>query len=427
MANQWSNAASTMDIKLRPKLVAFILAIMLVTGIVAVPPAQAQTFQVLHTFTGQQDGANPAAGLTRNRGGKLYGTTSGGTIAYGSVFQLAEPGSGWVLSPLYDILQLSDGYDPDSPLVFGPDGNLYGTTSVGGYRRCGGDGCGVVFKLQPPAAVCVSFLCPWTETVLYTFGGPPDGWRPSGVVFDTAGNLYGVTENGGSASCGGVGCGMVWELTPSGGRWTETILYNFQGGDDGQFPTGGLIFDAAGKLYGTTTAGTSEDGTVYELSPSDGGWTKTILHNFRASDGSAPQGPLVADQAGNLYGVTPQGGSSNDGNLFELVRSENWTFEVLYNFDGEQPSAGLVFDNAGNLYDTSNGGVLNYGTVFKLTPSNGSWVLTDLHDFSESDGIYPNGSLILDANGNIYGTSSAGGGFFGVCDGGCGTAWEITP
>jgi hypothetical protein len=253
-----------------------ILLILLATAIAA----QAQTFQVLHTFTGG-DGVGPDAGLTMDRSGRLYGTVNGGTGNFGSVFRMAESGSGWVLNPLHQFVPpLANGDGPDVKAIFGPDGNLYSATAIGGDEQADcendGQGCGVVFKLQPPATACVSFLCPWTETVLYQFTGQPDGDSPgSEVIFDAAGNLYGTTGSGGTGDCsnGGdpnYGCGTVYELSPSGSGWTEKVIYSFQGANDGYSPSGGLIFDATGNLYGVAEGGSGSKGVVYELSPSNG-------------------------------------------------------------------------------------------------------------------------------------------------------------
>ncbi len=394
-----------------------------------VPPVLAQTFTVLHTFTGQGDGSNPDAGLTMDRGGRFYGTTSG---AYGSVFKLALSGSGGALSPLYDFsYPVKNGDIVYSKATFGPDGNLYGTTWEGGQGDCQeGGGCGTVFKLQPSPTSCKSFLCPWILTVLYRFSGS-DGANPAGeVVFDQAGSLYGTTVYGGTGSCTD-GCGVVYKLTPSSGGWTESVIHNFVAGDDGALPSAGLIFDAAGNLYGTAAEGGSGGaGILYELTPSNGGWTETILHNFQGSDGSFPPSTLIADRSGNLYGVTNLGGSAGGGTAFELSNPGNWTYAVLYNFAANSgPYGSLIFDTAGNLYGTtSNGGANKIGTVFKLSPSDGGWTETVLHTFAGiPDGAFPYSSVTFDANGNLYGTASAGGGFLQICVNGCGTVFEITP
>lgn len=403
------------------------LLILLVTAVAA----QAQTFQVLHTFTGQGDGANPYAGLTVDRGGRLYGTTGGG---YGSIFKFALSGPGWVLNPLHDFSEpVRNGDVVFSKVIIGPDGNLYGTTWQGGEGDCQeGGGCGTVFKLQPPPSSCKSFLCPWRETVLYRFSGGSDGANPnSEVVLDNAGNLYGTTVYGGNGQCNNLGCGVVYELTPSNGGWTESVIHNFAAGTDGALPLAGLIFDQAGSLYGAAAAGGSAGaGIIYELTPSGGGWTETILHTFQGSDGSFPPATLIADQAGNFYGVTADGGSAGGGTVFELSPTGNWTFTLLYSFpSSSDPQASLVLDSSGNLYGTTYlGGVNKIGTVFKLSRSNGGWTETDLHVFGGvGDGAFPMSSLSFDANGNLYGTASDGGGFLGICDQGCGTVFEITP
>lgn len=415
---------------------AALLMFLLSTMIIGVLSAEAQTFRILHTFTGGADGATPEAGLTIDRGGRLYGTTGGAVIPgnNGSVFKVAKSGSDWTLSPLYNFAQQSDGYTPASTLVFGPNGALYGTTAYGGsVRDCDeGNGCGTVFQLQPPPTVCPSFLCPWTETVLYNFAGGADGWLPEQIIFDAAGNIYGVTNVGGTSPCNGDGCGTVYKLTPSNGSWTKTILYNFMGADDGYSPVGGLVFDAAGNLYGTAYGGSGGEGVVYELTPSSPYWIEATLHSFQGSDGDGPLGPLIADSSGNLYGVTSGGGASGDGTIFELVQPGRWTFESLYNFSdspGTEPNGGLILDETGNLYGTTfSGGAFDGGVAFKLSLSGGAWVATNLHDFASADGLEPNGGLVFDSNGNLYGTSIFGGNFSGVCLGiGCGTVWEITP
>jgi uncharacterized repeat protein (TIGR03803 family) len=210
--------------------------------------------------------------------------------------------------------------------------------------------------------------------------------------------------------------------------WTKNDLYEFHG-NDGEYPIGGVIFDAAGNLYGVADFGGADDyGVVYELSPTGNGlWTQTILHTFTGiSDGKGPIGPLIMDASGNLYGITQLGGADIGGTVFELVQTSpgNWTLQTLYNFPSSvpQPNGGLAMDAAGNLYGTTaRGGVNGDGTLYELTLINGSWSYTDLHDFSSSDGSRPNGGLIIDASGNLYGTSINGG------SQGFGIVWELTP
>jgi uncharacterized repeat protein (TIGR03803 family) len=220
-------------------------------------------------------------------------------------------------------------------------------------------------------------------------------------------------------------------LTPAaGGTWTEKVLWSFGGGTDGILPRDWLIFDAAGNLYGTTTTGgTSSAGTVFELSPSGGGWTEQVLHAFNGTDGRNPIAGLIFDAAGNLYGTTNQGGTSNLGTVFELTPAagRTWTEQVLHNFgggtDGAGPQAGLIFDAAGNLYGTTfSGGSYGGGTVFRLNAQ--GEVL--LQSFSGTDGANPVGGLVFDAAGNLYGTTNLGGAS-SFCSGGCGTVFEITP
>lgn len=264
--------------------------------------------------------------------------------------------------------------------------------------------------------------------VLYNFGATStDGSFPqSGLIFDGKGNLYGTTS---------AYSGTVYELIPgTDGSWTEQVLYSFA--SDGIRPAAGVIFDAQGNLYGTTTAGgASASGTVYELIPGTGGsWTEKLLHSFGAtsSDGAVPDSGLILDGHGNLYGVTPVGGSFGFGTVFELSPGTggSWTEKVLWNFgstsgDGSDPEGGLVFDASGNLYGTTEtGGTNAAGIVYKLTQSpNGSWAETVLYTFgaTSTDGTYPTGSLTFDVSGNLYGATRAGG------DSNGGTVFELSP
>ncbi len=406
-------------------LLAFALATLAVLTMLAPAPGQAQTFNVLYEFNRGAGGGQPYAGLTMNAAGNLYGTTeyggSGPDGGYGVVFRLSRAGSGWLDTPLYAFQGGSDGEYPLSGVVIGPDGALYGTTSgdnvYGSY--------GTVYRLTPPPTACASFLCPWRETVLYRFSGGSDGANPSygNLAFDHAGNIYGTTIFGGGAGdCGyGPGCGVVYKLTPSGSGWTETAIWDF-GVGGGNFPASGVTLDSAGNLYGTTTYP-----TVYELSPSGSGWTETTLSEL---DGSYPAyGGLVLDPHGNLFGTT--GGFQGAGNVYELSPSNGgWTMSTLYTFSGyEGPLDTPTLDAAGNVYGTSYAtGPYEEGQVFKLTPSNGSWIFTDMHDFNgSSGGGEPVGGVVFDASGNMYGTTSAGGTGGSQCNGGCGTVWEITP
>jgi len=385
--------------------------------------ARAQTLTVLHSFTGGNDGKYPTAGLTMDRAGNFYGTTPyGGASDVGVVFRLSPAGSGWVLTPLYSFQgPPNDGEIPYSGVVFGPDGSLYGTTEDGGQY-----GRGTVYRLRPSPAVCHSVVCPWEETVLHSFGSGDDGEFPGygNLVFDQAGNIYGTTEDGGSGTLG-----VVFELTPSNGSWTESVLHSFVE-EKGYYPFSGLIFDSSGNLYGTTSAGGTDDtGVVYELSPSGSGWTENVLASNEFKNADTCSG-VVMDGQGNLFGTA--GCFSGGGGVFELTPSNgSWTFNVLYTFSASStgPRDSPTLDAAGNVYGTSSGtGLFNEGEVFKLTPSNGGWTYTSV-SFNGSNGSDPMGSVILDAAGNIYGTAYYGGN--GPCNvegiTGCGVVWEITP
>jgi len=404
---------------------------LIVASASVVPLSQAQTFSVIHTFTGRGDGFGPVAGVTIGPGGKLYGTTAQ-TPLPGTVFELKQSSGGWVLTTLFHF-DGEHGREPDGGIVFGPGGALYGTTSGGGSGSgCGG--CGVVYSLRPPQNPCRSISCPWTPTLAYSFTGQPDGELPYIVnpLFDSAGHIYGTTDEGGSA-----GLGAVFELTPSNGGWTESVIQSFTG-QNGANPYNGLILDSAGNLYGTATAeGPVGDGVVFELSPSGSGWTETILFDFpnANTNGAIPVGGLIFDQAGNLYGSTVYGGTSNNGTIFELSPSGGgWSYTVLYNFGpgviggGGGPQGSLAMDAAGNLYGTTHvSGANGYGSVFKLTKSGSGWTYTALHDFTGgSDGAYPFGGPAVDANGNVYGTTMNGG-TSGLYCSSCGVVWEITP
>src|SRR5579863_965806 len=227
--------------------------------------------------------------------------------------------------------------------------------------------------------------------ILYSFSGN-NGANPTGALaIDAHGNVYGTTANGGVGSeCGTYACGIVYELSPSGNGVTETTLSTFQGGTDGGGPQGGVILDAAGNLYGTTLYGGTGDGcgTVFQLTPINGGWTKTVLHSFNDNDGCFPFGGLTFDAAGNLYGTTASGGTNDTGAIFELTNG-SWDYRVIYSFgeggsgDGANPHGTLVFDSAGNMYGTTlNGGLPNAGTVFELVPSNGEWTETVIYTFN---------------------------------------------
>lgn len=400
--------------------------------VVLAPFAQSQTFQLVHRFT-NVDGAYPLAGLTIDAQGRLYGTTSqGGAYGYGMVFRLTHAGSGWVENVLYSFRYGTDGGLPGSRVIFGPDGTLYGTAAYGGDPNCNPPtSCGVVFNLQPPTTACKTPLCPWRETVIHSFEGTLggyDGELPMGdLAFDSAGNLYGTTEYGGQYDKG-----MVYKLTKVNGTWTESNLFSFT--NMVSYPSAGVTIDANGNLYGTVTYANGYYGAIYQLTPSGSGSTMQVLHYFQLSDGAYPYAGLIFDAAGNLYGATIHYGVNHGGTAFELSPANgSWTFSVLYNFAGMDyyrtgPQANLVFDQSGNLYGTTAGdGSFLLGSVFKLTPGAGGWTYTSLYDFNDQyTAEYPVSNVVFDSAGNLYGTTSQGGGH-GYCNLGCGVVWEITP
>jgi len=399
-------------------------------AILATAPANAQTYTVIHAFSGGGDGAYPQAGLTMDASGNFYGTTAGGfNVGNGNVFRLKRSGSSWLLVPLYSFAANNDGTEPYGRVTVATDGTLYGTTYATGDGGC----CGTVFHLKPLPAAPKSALAPWAETILYRFAGPPnDGREPQGdLTVDSSGNIYGTTVYGGGADAG-----TIYELTPSGGGWSETVLYSAHNDSTGGNPWGGVVFDKSGNLFGVfNTTGLGGAGAVYKLSPSGSSWTEQVVHAFQFSDGENPQGGLILNPSGNLYGTTTLFGPGGGGTVFELMpANDGFTFSTLYGLGspGGGPMEKLTMDAAGNLYGTTYaGGNYFYGSVFKLTPSSGGWTYTSLHDFCKgglpcSDGAHPISGIVIDANGNLYGTTSRGGsnGCFGY---GCGVVFEITP
>jgi len=409
------------------------------------------TESVLYAFMGTTDGATPSGALIFDKAGNLYGSASDsfgdlskpfspklGALAKnairppqagdcGVVFELS-PGSGgtWTDSTIYTFNGGTDGCAPESNLIFDLSGNLYGTTVAGGSSTyCSGSGCGTVFKLSPGSGG-------WTESVLYSFTGGADGANPfAGPLLNSTGSLY-TAASVGANSCYTYsnvtrGCGAVVKLTASSGKWTASATYDFPSPRDGSSPFANLISDSAGNLYGTTEYGGAGQcpyqgcGTVFMLTPStDGKWKSKILHSFTGmnGDGAGPLGSLIFDDLGNLYGTTRYGGTNQCvdntpcGTVFRLSRSKkgHWIETVIHNFDGTdglEPAAGLVFDMEGNLYGTTlfGGSNINGGTAFMLTPGSRGWTESVLYTFDYLS--LPQSQLILDKNGNLYGTTDA--------------------
>ena len=394
--------------------------------------AYAQTFQRLHTFE-ETDGLAPGA-LTMDAVGNLYGAAAEGGIqncpapnnaGCGTIFELSMKNSAWVFTTVYQFQSAADGYSPNSPLTVGSGGILYGTTLDGGIEG----GYGSVFRLRP---TCKDLGCSqvvWNKTILYGFGPCNGAGTNGGLVFDTVGNLYGTIV----ATCNRLG--QVYELSPAqnlNGMWDLTPVRNFQGPPgDGRWPEGPVTFDQSGNLYGTTLGGGSNDyGTVYELIPQSKGWSEKLLYQFDGSDGIHPIGNLIFDGSGNLYGTTL--GDPQPSGAFELTPSNgSWDISRRYPFlpgQAQIVSSGLVMDSAGNLYGAAQqGGGSGYGTIYKLTPiGNNSFSYSSVYDFSGgSDGANPQGPLVMDAHGNLYGSAAAGGDLGCNSGIGCGTVWMI--
>lgn len=420
---------------------------------IAAPPVNqaknAAKEKVLLAFPGGERGGDPSAKLVFDSLGNLYGTTAEGggfntncPFSWcGAAFELKPASTGkWRESVLDDFtLDNEGGAVPASDPVLDSAGNFYGTTMEGGAF-----GAGVVFKLVRTAAG------KWNESVLRSFTGGKDGGLPGSLVFDQAGNLYGAASQGNGYGCGGFGCGLIFELTPTAdGEWKERVLYAFSGGRDGGSP-GGVTFDAAGNLYGAAVVGGGGScggvgcGVVFELVPnSDGKWREKVLHAFISpGDGAYPYGGVMFDASGNLYGTTNSGGDRGScqglgcGVVFKLTPTSKgrWKEALLHTFTGGNDGAnpyGVIFDAGGNLYGTALvGGITNCfgggygcGVAFKLTPtSNGEWKEIVLHTFTGgNDGGNPQSGLIFDAKGNLYGSTEWGG-----ADG-WGVIFELTP
>jgi uncharacterized repeat protein (TIGR03803 family) len=379
----------------------------------------ASNYEVLHYF--DKHSFVPDSALVADSGGNLYGTTlvSGpdtcGRNGCGVVFKLTRGSVGkWSYSIIHHFKGF-DGQQPAGNLIFDSSGDLYGITDLGGVHNLG-----TVFELSPSGGK-------WKEKVLHSFGSRYDFGSPGGLILDASGNLFGTAQRGGMYRRGG-----VFELQLSGAQWKETVLYTFTGGIDGGNPSGNLAWDSTGNLYGTCASGGKHSvGAVFELMPSGGSWVEKTLYSFAfGPNGEYPAGGVIFDTAGNLYGTTDRGGhrSCDCGTVFQLTPSMGkWNVSTLHAFggpDGMNP-AGLVIDSAGSLYGTTlSGGHFKEGVVFKLSQSGGIWTETGLHSFDFYHGANPSGGLIIDQQGVLYGNASAGG---KGPNGGYGVVFSVAP
>ena len=399
-----------------------ILGTFAVIVLLAVAVSAASTTQVIYSFAGGNDGEYTDTELVMDNAGNMYGTSvQGGLYGGGTIFQVTPAG---VHTVLYNFTGGADGGEPYKGVTLDAHGNLYGTAVTGGGGSCEG-GCGVVFELANSGGGV------WTFSVVHTFTGGRDGSGVGApVVFDKRGNLYGMAPTGGA-----LGFGTIYLLKPGASGWTLKVIHTFTGGADGLGGSAGrMIFDARGHVFGVSTVGgLNGDGLVFELTPTSvGEWQLTSLYDFKDSpDGALPYGGLVLDKAGNLYGTTYYAGKNDLGTVYELARRNGtWTERVLHSFkggsDGDSPISTLVADAAGNLYGTtSNSGSVGCGcgTIFKMTRNSlGVWTESVVYRFKgQPDGGFAYNGLVSDSKGNFYGATVHGG---TTNDG---TIYKVTP
>jgi len=380
------------------------------------------TERALYSFGSvETDGIAPSGRLAADGAGNLYGTTqSGGSMGYGTAFELSQSDQSWTETIIYSFCSAgppicSDGRGPFYGPIFDANGNLYGSTQSGGIgTHCPDSGCGVIYELSPPSTPGGT----WTESLVWSFGTfAGDGCAPSDLTWDAIGNLYGTT-----GSCGLHGGGTVFELSPpfqEGGNWTETILYNFCPGgypcNDGSVPIDGVVLDSQGNLYGSTAKGGAYNGVVYQLTPpqSSKEWTESVLVTFTSKTGGHPQAGLSIDGVGNLYGTVSMGGPHGAGAAFRLARQPGggWKGQefAFGGLDGYLPiSAPLLYGGA--VYGTTNaGGHWDAGTVFQIRGKNEVVVYNFCPQRNPClDGANPSGPVI-ENSGNFYGVTSGGG------------------
>jgi uncharacterized repeat protein (TIGR03803 family) len=389
--------------------------------VLSLAAATATTTDVIFSLA-EDEGEYADTDLETDSAGNIYGTTVlGGGFGSGTVFELSPTPTGWVHTVLYSFTSGADGGEPYKGVTIDRQGNLYGTAVAGGSGSCEG-GCGVVYKLTNSGGT-------WTQTVIHAFTGGDDGSGPgSRVTLDRIGNVYGMTPTGGA-----FGLGTIYKIHPQhDGTWNLTVIHAFTGGADGASGSAGRMVLRHGRLFGAATAGgTYGSGVVFELTPSGGGeWNFRTIYSFRGQpDGSFPYGALLFDRVGNIYGTTYYGGANGIGAVYELSPRAigEWNESVLYSFqegsDGNSPISNLVADNVGNLYGTTSEGGLGSGTIFKLSPvGSGQWIETVVHAFEgPPDGGFAYNGMVIDPFGNFYGATVHGG------DNDDGAIYKFTP
>jgi uncharacterized repeat protein (TIGR03803 family) len=409
-----------------------LLSIALGLATAALMPVQprAASLTTLSGFLEEANGAFPYAGLIIDANGNLFGTTRfGGLSGEGTVFEVAKTAAGYTGAVTISnfcatqTVPCTDGQQPYAGLIADADGNLFGTTRFGGAYRAGftaPSGYGTVFEVSTTARGSSN-----THTTLVSFDNTDGAFPLAGLIADARGNLFGTTSGGGAN-----GDGTVFEVarTASGYDSSPTILVSFNG-TDGANPVAGLLADARGNLFGTTSrGGANGDGTVFEIARTSSGYagTPTTLVSFNGTDGASPQAGLIADAHGNLFGTTSGGGANGYGTVFEITRTAGGyanTPTVLVSFngtDGAKPYASLLADANGNLFSTTeSGGAHGAGTVFEIAKTRRGYAgtPTTLYSFCSKfpprgsclDGANPYAGLIADADGNLFGTTESGG------------------
>ncbi len=401
--------------------------------------ATAQSYSILHEFTGP-DGKLPVGTLAMDAAGNLYGTTSGGGInANGTVFMMTKHGSSWTLRTLYRFMGGSDGWAPCSGVTIAPDGSLYGTTSDAGcsseyqgFNCIHNQGCGTVFRLTPPVSASAALVPSWKKTVIYRFTGGADGLQPlSKVVFDSAGNIYGTTAEGGinNSTCDDIygldGCGVVYKLTKGQNGWTESVLFSFDlnnpNGSTGAAPASEVTLSADGRIYGTLYFH-GYQGLLYELRPQGSSYTEFFADQRCTESTETATAGVIFDQSGHLFMTTQSGGINGGGTAYELT-PDNGTFDCieLWGFSELGPFDTVTMDSGGNLYGTEQWGPTQYGDVFELV-KDPYYEPTYLHFFNDNgDGFFPMSGIVRAPDGTLYGETFQGG------TDGWGIVFQITP